>query len=149
MSVLYVCTAGVSHNSHSFISIDGYLNKVSNSPPNQVSRCVSTIALTAATDCTLSLTTARVRILAWACEKVASELGLGGGFRRVLRFPPQLTTGQSRISHNWHKCDEIPNYKRLLLKCTSTGKICIMEDQSSFTSQTLFYAFSFQISLLY
>ena len=39
----------------------------------------------AATDCTLSLTTAWVRIPAWACEKVASDLGLGGGFRRVLR----------------------------------------------------------------
>ena len=39
------------------------------------------------------LTTAWVRILAWACEKVASDLGLGGGFRRVLQFPPLLTTG--------------------------------------------------------
>ena len=28
---------------------------------------------------------------AWACENVASD-GLGGGFRRVLRFPPLLTT---------------------------------------------------------
>ena len=35
----------------------------------------------------------RVRIVAWACEKVASDLGLGGGFRRVQRFPPLLTTG--------------------------------------------------------
>ena len=26
-------------------------------------------------------------------EEVASDLGLGGGFRRVLRFPPLLTTG--------------------------------------------------------
>ena len=26
-------------------------------------------------------------------EKVASDLGLGGGFRLVLRFPPLLTTG--------------------------------------------------------
>ena len=33
------------------------------------------------------------RIPAWACEKDASDLGLGGGFRRVLRFPPLLTTG--------------------------------------------------------
>ena len=41
----------------------------------------------------LSLTTAWVRIPAWACEKVASDLGLGGGFRRLLRFPPLLTTG--------------------------------------------------------
>ena len=30
---------------------------------------------------------------AWACEKVASDLGLGSGFRRVIRFPPLLTTG--------------------------------------------------------
>ena len=45
-----------------------------------------------ATDCTLSLTTAWVQIPAWAYEKVASDLGLGGGFRRVLRFPPLLTT---------------------------------------------------------
>ena len=29
----------------------------------------------------------------WACEKVASDLELGGCFRRVLRFPPLLTTG--------------------------------------------------------
>ena len=28
-----------------------------------------------------------------ACEKVASDLELGGGFRQVLRFPPLLTTG--------------------------------------------------------
>ena len=42
---------------------------------------------------TLSLTTAWVRIPAWACEKVATDLELGGGIRRVLRFPPLLTTG--------------------------------------------------------
>ena len=28
-----------------------------------------------------------IQILAWACEKVASDLGLGGGFRRALQFP--------------------------------------------------------------
>ena len=28
-----------------------------------------------------------------ACEKVASDLELGGGFRRVLRFPAPVTTG--------------------------------------------------------
>ena len=27
------------------------------------------------------------------CEKVASDLGLSGGFRRVLRFPSPVTTG--------------------------------------------------------
>ena len=31
---------------------------------------------------------------------------LGGGFHRVLRFPPLPTTGLSRISHTLHKCDE-------------------------------------------
>ena len=41
----------------------------------------------------LSPTTAWVRIPASACEKVASDLGLGGGFHGVLRFPPLLTTG--------------------------------------------------------
>ena len=54
----------------------------------------------AGADCSLSLTTARVRIPAGACEKVNSDLGVGGGFRRVLRFPPLLTTAWSRISHN-------------------------------------------------
>ena len=46
-----------------------------------------------ATDCMLSLTTAWVRIPAWACEKVCSDLGLVGGFRRLLLFPSFLTTG--------------------------------------------------------
>ena len=32
-----------------------------------------------------------LHIPAWAFGKVASDLGLGGGFRRVLRFPPLLT----------------------------------------------------------
>ena len=41
----------------------------------------------------LSLTTVWVRIPVWTCEKVASNLGLGGGFCRILRFPPLLTTG--------------------------------------------------------
>ena len=40
-----------------------------------------------------SHTAAWVRIPSWACEKVTSDLGLGGGFRRVLRFPPLFTTG--------------------------------------------------------
>ena len=30
----------------------------------------------------------------WASEKVASDLGLGGGFRRALRFPLPVTIGQ-------------------------------------------------------
>ena len=40
-----------------------------------------------------SLTTVRVRIPPRACEKVANDLGLGSGFRRVLGFPPSVTTG--------------------------------------------------------
>ena len=41
----------------------------------------------------LSLTTAQVRIPPGECEKVASDLVLGGGFHRDLRLPPLLTTG--------------------------------------------------------
>ena len=46
----------------------------------------------AVTDCMLSLTTAWFQIPSWACEKVASDLGLGCVFRRVLRFSLLLTT---------------------------------------------------------
>ena len=35
-----------------------------------------------------------------ACAKVASDMGLGGGLHRVLRFPLSVTTGQTRISRN-------------------------------------------------
>ena len=35
----------------------------------------------------------------WKCEKVASDLGLEGGFRQALRFPPPNHTGLSRLSH--------------------------------------------------
>ena len=64
----------------------------------------------AATDCMLSLTTAWVRIPAYVCEKVASDLELGGVFRRVLRFPPLLTQLASHeLATIWHTCDEIPN----------------------------------------
>ena len=38
-------------------------------------------------------TTNQMRIPAGACKKVSSDLGLGGGFSRVLRIPPLLTTG--------------------------------------------------------
>ena len=48
----------------------------------------------------LSLTSAQVRITARECEKVASDLGLGSGFRWVLRFPPPLTTGYSQLCCN-------------------------------------------------
>ena len=40
-----------------------------------------------------SLPTAQVQIPARASNEVASDLGLGGGIRQVLRFPPLLTTG--------------------------------------------------------
>ena len=50
-----------------------------------------------------------VRIPACACEKVASDLWLGGGFRRLLRVPPLLASGLATI---WHKCDEKRNSKK-------------------------------------
>ena len=57
--------------------------------------------------------------LDWACEYVASDLGLGGGFCRVLRFLPLLTNAYSRISHKWHKCDEKRNSKfQISFVCT-------------------------------
>ena len=40
------------------------------------------------------------RIPYGTCEKVASDLGLGGGFQRVLRFLLQFSTGQSRFILN-------------------------------------------------
>ena len=42
------------------------------------------------TACCLS---GQVQILAGADEKVASDLGLGNGFRQVLQCSPPLTTG--------------------------------------------------------
>ena len=60
----------------------------------------------------ICVTTAWVRIPAWACEKVASDLGLDGGFCRVLRIPSLFTTGLSHelatIAINVTK-NEIPN----------------------------------------
>ena len=46
-----------------------------------------------AADCWLFLTPALGWNLAGACEEVASDLGLGGGFRWVLRFSPPVTIG--------------------------------------------------------
>ena len=49
-------------------------------------------------------------------NKVASALGLGGGFRWVFRFPPPVTTGYSRPSRNMAEKvtqNEIPNSKLL------------------------------------
>ena len=48
----------------------------------------------------LSLTTAWVWIQDIVCEKVASDLELGGGFHWVLWFPPPLTTGLSQVRCN-------------------------------------------------
>ena len=57
-----------------------------------------------ATDCYLSLTTIRFRISTGACEKVASDFGLGGGLGRVLRFPPPVATGFSHdLAAIWQK----------------------------------------------
>ena len=44
------------------------------------------------TACLLSFTTAWVRIPAAACEKVASDLGLGGGFPGYFPPPSHLVT---------------------------------------------------------
>ena len=41
----------------------------------------------------LPLTASSLSSLPGACEKVASDLGLGDEFRRVLQFPPPVTTG--------------------------------------------------------
>ena len=71
----------------------GYINGFGKKMLEGVLAIFQVVVEGAATECMLSLTTAWVRILAWACEKVASDLGLGGGFRCVLRFPPLLTTG--------------------------------------------------------
>ena len=68
-----------------------------------------------ATDCTQSLTTACFWILAWACEKVTSDLGLSGVFHWVPWFPQPLTTGQSRRRLNIVErgtITEIPNFHR-------------------------------------
>ena len=46
------------------------------------------------------LTTARVQIPAWTCEKDTSDFSLGFVFHRLLWFLPPLTTGKSRISLN-------------------------------------------------
>ena len=45
---------------------------------------------------------------ACACDKVASDLGLGGGFRRVLRFH-LLQLASHELATIWHKCDEKQN----------------------------------------
>ena len=39
------------------------------------------------------LTASCLSPLSRACEKVASDLGLGGGFRQVIRVPPTVTNG--------------------------------------------------------
>ena len=41
----------------------------------------------------------RVPITVGACENVASDLGLGSGFRWALRYRPPLTTGYSRLNN--------------------------------------------------
>ena len=45
-----------------------------------------------------------------ACKKVASGLGLGGGFRWVLQFPPPVTMTKPQ---NGRKSAEKQNYKFL------------------------------------
>ena len=41
-----------------------------------------------------------VQVPTGACEKVTSDLGFGGGFLLVLRSPPPLTNGYSRLGEN-------------------------------------------------
>ena len=41
----------------------------------------------------VALNTACVQIPAGSSQKAFSDLGLGGAFRCILRFPPPLTTG--------------------------------------------------------
>ena len=43
-------------------------------------------------------TFSHLSIPAWACGKVASDLGLGGGFRRILRFPLLLASHELAIT---------------------------------------------------
>ena len=43
-------------------------------------------------ECLVLGSTVWVRIPSRACGKVASDFGLGGGFHRVLRFPPPVIT---------------------------------------------------------
>ena len=76
------------------------------------------LVLSVAKDCKLSLTTARVRTLAGACEKVASDMGLGGGFQFLWFLPPvtynMLVTTQLQYGR---KSDENPNSKIQIHVC--------------------------------
>ena len=44
-----------------------------------------------------------IETLPGACGKVASDLGLGDGFCRVLRFPPQLQLSCHQLAAMWQK----------------------------------------------
>ena len=64
-----------------------------------------------AAECYLSLTAAWVAITDVACKKVASDLGLGSGFRWVLQFPTPVTIGRSRLGCNMAETsDENPKF---------------------------------------
>ena len=65
-----------------------------------------------ATDCSLPLTTARIRIRLESCEKDANDLRLGGGFRRVVLLPDPFSTVYPRPSLKLAKkatLNEIPS----------------------------------------
>ena len=47
--------------------------------------------------------TALARIPGWMSENATKDLELSGGFRRVQRFPPSVTTGYSRIGRTAEK----------------------------------------------
>ena len=51
----------------------------------------------------MSPITALARILAAICENVTSDLGWGGGFRRVLRFPPSATEKVAKRRNSWNR----------------------------------------------
>ena len=51
------------------------------------------------------------------CEKVASDLGSGNDFRRVLQCPPPATTGITTYPQHSRKSDENQNSKFALVMC--------------------------------
>ena len=64
-------------------------------PPTATTTTSSTTTTTNTTTTTTAAAAAAAAAAAipvWACEKVASDLGLGGGLCGVLQFPPLFTT---------------------------------------------------------
>ena len=62
-----------------------------------------------------------------ACETVASDLGSGGGFRLVFRFPPPLKIDQSQFSLNMKEKVteiEIPKFKSIKSQVLCFSNVC-------------------------